>query len=296
MRMKIDKVLVVGAGGALGYEIVRQLRARDIGVTATYRTLRDGMEARLTALGAEPVRLDLNNTDELARRVKHAEAAIFTPILTTSKVTAQFLEPGQNAVFFSSNNAAIDHEAEIYARLRMAEEAVHQDMPGAAILRPTMIYGYPGDGNLAQLIGAMRRWPLVPMPGNGTALQQPVFYKDLAAVAIEALFDDAARGCVSPVAGPRALSQRELYETAARAAGVALRTITMPLGLGSRALSVAERLGLRLPVSAAQLSRAAMDKTPKGPDPILGETSLEEGLVQLAAELNGPLDDDRSGA
>lgn len=292
MRMKVNKVLVVGAGGALGYEIARTLRARDIEVTATYRTPRENIEERLTALGANSVRLNINDTDALASLIKHAEAAIFTPILTMSKVAAPFLAPSHRAVFFSSNNAAIDRKAEVYADLRMAEEAVHQDMPSATILRPTMIYGYPGDGNLAQLIGAMRRWPLVPMPGNGTALQQPVFYKDLAAIAVRALFDDAGRGRISLVAGPQALSQRELYETAARAAGVTLRTINTPLGLGAKALSVIEHLGLHLPVSAAQLSRAAMDKTPKGPDPILGETTLEEGLIQLAEALDG----DRLGA
>lgn len=296
MRMKIDQVLVIGAGGALGHEIVRGLRTRDIDVTATYRTPRKDIEEKLTALGARPIRLDINDTDTLAPLIARAKAAIFTPILTISKIAAPFLEPNQSAVFFSSNNAAIDKQAEIYAQLRAAEETVRQDASRASILRPTMIYGYPGDGNLAQLIRAMRRWPMIPMPGNGAALQQPVFYKDLAAIAVETLLDETAHGRVSPAAGPKPMSQRELYEIAAKAAGARLRTFGLPLGPGAKALVMLERSGLRLPISSTQLQRAAMDKTPQGPSPILGKTSLEEGLSQLAAGLDEALDESRLGA
>lgn len=290
--MTTGKVLVAGAGGALGREIVGVLRAGGREVLATYRTPRDGLEDALRALGATPVRLDLADTDMLSLLLDDVDGAIFTPILTASAPAARRLRDGHRSVFFSSNNAAIDTHAEVYRRLREAEEAVRRDAPHATILRPTMIYGYPGDGNMTKLITAMRRWPLTPLPGDGSALQQPVFYKDLAAAAVAALHDDSAGGRLRAVAGPAPVTQRALYEAAARAAGVRLRTVGVPLRLGAALVNMAARAGLRLPVSAAQLRRAGADKTPSSKDPILGTTSLENGLAALAAAL----DADRPGA
>lgn len=220
------------------------------------------------------------------------EGAIFTPILTVSAKAAALLRKDQHAVFCSSNNAAIDHNAEVYAKLRDAEKAVLDAAPQAVILRPTMIYGYPGDGNLSRLMRAMRRWPFVPMPGRGTALQQPTFYKDLAHIAADVLFDESTKGLTRPVAGPKMVSQRTLYKTVAAAADVSAKPIGVPLGPSAALLGLFERVGLRLPVSAAQLQRADMDKTPIGANPILGETTIAEGLAHLAAAL----DEGRSGA
>ena len=285
--MSVKTVLVVGAGGVLGREIVSLLRARGREVVAAHRTPREGLEEELRALGARVVRLDLADSDQLALALAGVEGAIFTPILTVSAAAAKRLRSDQRGVFFSSNNAAIDAHAEIYARLRAAEETVRAGAPHAVILRPTMIYGYPGDGNLAKLMGAMRRWPFVPLPGKGEALQQPVYYRDLAAIAVDALLDGGAAGRVRPVAGPEPVSQRALYEAVAEAAGVSLRTVGAPLRLGAAMLGAAERVGLRLPVSAAQLRRAAVDKVPQGAEPLLGRTPLEEGLKALACALDG---------
>ena len=285
--MKTERVLVAGAGGVLGREIVRLLRARGAEAVAAYRTPREGLEGALRALGAEPVRLDLADGGALSSLLAGVDAAIFTPILTVSAPAAKRLRDTQRSVFFSSNNAAIDAHAEIYRQLRAAEETVRSAAPHAAILRPTMIYGYPGDGNMAKLMGAMRRWPLVPLPGKGAALQQPVYYKDLAAAAVEALHDDRARGRVCAVAGPTPVSQRALYAAAAQAAGVKLRTVSAPLRLGAALLAAAERAGMRLPVAAAQLRRAGADKTPQEADVLLGRTPLEEGLKALACALDG---------
>lgn len=118
------KVLVVGAGGAVGCEIVRLLCAGGSHVLAAYRTQRPGLEATLRDFGANPVQLDLNDTEKLSELLNDVEGAIFTPILTVSAKAAALLRKDQHAVFCSSNNAAIDHNAEVYAKLRDAEKAV----------------------------------------------------------------------------------------------------------------------------------------------------------------------------
>lgn len=285
--MSEKPVLVAGAGGALGLEMVRILRAEGYAVAGAYRTARKGAAEAIEAAGAWPVRLDLNAETAVQAALADVDAAIFTPILTVSAPAARFLRPGQRAVFFSSNNVAIDPQAEVYARLSAAEADVRAAAPQAAILRPTMIYGHSGDGNLARLMASMRRSIATPIPAAAGAQQQPVFYKDLAAIAVRALFDEALRGETRAVAGPQSVTTAALYEEVKAASGSNTMLIPVPTGFFAGAAKAAEKAGLKLPVSAAQLSRAGWDKIPQGPA-ILGETPLSEGLKALAEAMARP--------
>ena len=289
--MSIDRVLVVGAGSALGYEIVRILRAKGVAVKAAYRTKRQGLKERLDALGAGSAQLDLKDRAGLDNLLQDSDAAIFTPILTIAQNAARALRDHQRAIFFSSNNVAVDPEAEVYARLRAAEGAVLKAAPAARILRPTMIYGYPGDGNLSRLIQMMRRSP-VAFLADGDALQQPVYYRDLAEIAVNVLFEPPEAPPIRAVAGPAPVSMRALYKAAANAARARPVVIPVPAAALAPAVRLVERAGLNLPLRAAQLARAGRDKTPASAPVLLGPTALEEGLQALAAALDG----DRRGA
>lgn len=285
--MSEKPVLVAGAGGALGLEMVRLLRAEGYAVAGAYRTARKGAAEAIEAAGGWPVRLDLGAETAVRAALADAGAAIFTPILTVSAPAARFLRPGQPAVFFSSNNVAIDPQAEVYARLLETEALVRAAAPQAVILRPTMIYGYPGDGNLARLMASMRRSPATPIPAAAGALQQPVYYKDLAAIAVRALFDGALAGGTRAVAGPQSVTTAALYREAKAASHARTMLIPVPAGAMAPVAAAIEKAGLKLPVSAAQLARAGRDKTPQGPA-ILGETPLSVGLKALAAALARP--------
>lgn len=59
------------------------------------------------------------------------------------------------------------------------EEAMTRAPFPTVILRPTMIYGYPGDRNLERLLGFVKRSPFIPIPAGGENLVQPVHRDDL---------------------------------------------------------------------------------------------------------------------
>lgn len=283
--MREGSVLVIGAGGAIGSEAVRQLRARNLAVIATWRTHRPGRIAALQALGAETAQLDLEDRDAARRLIDMSAAVLFIPILTASAAAATHLRPGQPAVFFSSNNVAIDFEAPVYARLREGEAAVRKAAPHAVILRPTMIYGYPGDGNLSRLVRFMKRSPVTPMPGTGRALQQPVYYADLVEVAIEALFNETRSGKTAAVAGPGPVTLKDMYETAKAAAGARTAILSMPVTSAGTLMQSFEKTGVKFPIKSAQLLRAEKDKDPQGDHIVLTRTELREGLRRLAASI-----------
>ncbi len=280
-----SSVLVVGAGGVLGQEIVRLLRAKGFGVLAAYRTQRAGLNRALSEMGAEPLQLDVNDIAATRQALSQVKAAIFTPILTVVQTAAPLLGKDQSAVFLSSNNVTIDPKDAVYAALLRAEAAVLVQAPQARIVRPTMIYGYPGDGNLSKLMAAMGRMPIMPLPGNGIALQQPIFYADLARAAVNILLAPPGQP-ITIVAGPKPVSQRQLYQLTAAAAGARPFIMSLPVSVFTPVLSLLERIGLGLSVKSAQLRRAGLDKAPKGAGIVRGETSLEVGLSRLAARLN----------
>ena len=69
------------------------------------------------------------------------------------------------------------------------------------ILRPTMIYGAASDRDLSRLLLRLRRAAVLPVPGTGTCLHQPVHVADVAAAVLAALERPAAIGSLYDVAG-----------------------------------------------------------------------------------------------
>lgn len=278
------RVLVVGVGGALGCEIA--INARQLGhtVTATYRT-NSARVSFASRSGVKTEHLELNDPGGLEQLIDGADISIFTPILTLSKTAARFVRD-KRAVFFSSNNVAIDQTADVYRELRDAEAYVSGSAPNALIIRPTMIYGFPGDGNISRLAAWMQRSPIFAMPGDGSALQQPIFYRDLAQIALSCALEEPKPEPIVYAAGPISISQSQLFETVGRARGGQKTIFPIPLKPLLLAVAGLERIGLRGPVSHAQLRRVLSDKRPAGNPVRLGQTDLSAGVAAICDALD----------
>ncbi|MEO1311241.1 MAG: NAD-dependent epimerase/dehydratase family protein [Pseudomonadota bacterium] len=282
-----DRVLVVGAAGALGRRIVKVLLEDGRAVTAAYRTQTVERRRALEALadaGARVVRLDLRDASALAEIASDADAAVLTPILTISSAAAPGLARTKvrRALFFSSHNVTVDRGDPVYADLRAAEAALERTDLDWRILRPTMIYGTPTDGNVSRLIKAFARAPVAFRPGDGRALQQPIHYDDLARAAVAALDAPACARRAIDVGGPDRLTLADLYRLAAGGKTV------LPIPVPALRLAAAF-LGNRAPLSAAQLARIDADKTVE-PDPAFAEVfqprvRMREGVERLRAEI-----------
>jgi nucleoside-diphosphate-sugar epimerase len=146
-------------------------------------------------------------------------------------------------------------------RVRLAAE---QRIRGSAlkwtILRPTMIYGAPGDRNLSRLLTVLRHAPLLPVPGGGRHLQQPVHVADVADAVLNAAQRPAAAGMTYDVAGPRPLTLAELLRTSAQAIASRTRFVPVPLTPLVTMARGYERLSQHPRIRAEQLLRLAEDK------------------------------------
>ena len=86
-----------------------------------------------------------------------------------------------------------------------------------AIIRPTLVFG-EGDLLLNNMAWALRRFPVLPVYGNGKYEAQPVYVEDVAAQAVEA--GSQSENLIADVAGPDTFSFEDLLRLLASSMGV----------------------------------------------------------------------------
>jgi len=101
---------------------------------------------------------------------------------------------------------------------------------GGVMLHPTMIYGATGEDNVQRLAQLLRRVPLVPLPGGGAALVQPIHQDDVTRAIRAALEVDWAGPEALVIAGPAPLPYADFVRSVARAAALPPpRIVRLPL-------------------------------------------------------------------
>jgi len=260
-------ILVTGASGFLGAFVVRRAVHDGHRVLALARSTRAA--AAVAQLGANPVEGDLDDPqsldDAFAAAARHrADRLVNLASLGSGHapvIVAAAEEAGLRRAVFVSTTAVTTTLATPSKRTRLeAEETIRRSGLAWTVLRPTMIYGTPGDRNIARLLAVLRRTPVLPLPGGGRRLQQPVHVEDLARAVLSALCTDAAVGQTYDVAGPEPMTFRRLLLEAGEAVGCRTRLLAVPLRPTIWALRGYERLSSRPRIKAEQLERLAEDK------------------------------------
>jgi len=106
--------------------------------------------------------------------------------------------------------------------VRAGEAAFLASRRAGVMLHPTMIYGAQGEDNVQRLAALMRRLPVLPLPGGGAALVQPIHQSDVTACVLAAL--EHGQGAIT-IAGPEPLAYAAFCAAVARAAGLSPRRV-----------------------------------------------------------------------
>jgi uncharacterized protein YbjT (DUF2867 family) len=129
------------------------------------------------------------------------------------------------------------------------------------VLRPSMIFGGDRDNNLEKLVRWLRKCPVLPLPGGGRNLVQPVFTWDVVDAIVRALErPETTVGRALTLAGPRAMTQRELYEIVGRALGRKVILVPVPFGLMLAGAGLLEKTQRRPLITRDQVRRTLEDK------------------------------------
>lgn len=255
---------MTGGSGFTGRHVIPLLVEGGHDVVATARS--DRASERVAELGATPVGADLDDTASVDTAFASAKADVLVNIASLGfghapAIVAAAEDAGiERAVFVSTTAVFTTLSAASKATRTAAEATISSSALRWTIVRPTMIYGAPGDRNMERLLRVLRRSPVVPLPGGGARLQQPVHVGDLAEAIVTAAVTNAAVGKEYDVAGPQPLTFRQVVQQAAEAAGRSPLLVPVPLRPLIAALRGYERVVSRPRLKAEQLERLAEDK------------------------------------
>lgn len=179
-----------------------------------------------------------------------------------------------------------------YVRARADGEAAVLDMlPGAIILRPSVLFG-PDDKFINLFIRMARVMPAIPLFGDGQMKMQPVYARDVAEAAARLLdAPDAAAG-IYELGGPGIYSYRQLLELAMAQAGRRRPLVPWPFALWDLQAWGAQILP-RPPLTRDQVELMRHDNvvtpgTPSLADIGIEPTALEEILPLYPGRDGGP--------
>jgi NADH dehydrogenase len=222
-----DLVTVFGGSGFVGSQIVRALAKRGWRVKVAVR--RPGRGYRLRMLGdvgqIEIVQANLRDLPSVERALAEADACVnavgvlheaasqtFEAIHVEGARTIAAAAAARGIARFAHLSAigADPASPSAYGRSKaQGEAAVRQAIPGAVILRPSVVFG-PDDAFFNRFASMATLSPFLPLIGGGATRFQPVYVGDVAAAAAVALTDSAARGRTYELGGPGVYSFEEL--------------------------------------------------------------------------------------
>jgi nucleoside-diphosphate-sugar epimerase len=274
------RLLVTGGSGFLGGYVLAEAARRGHACVALARS--PAAERTVSERGATRLAGDLDDGAALAGVFARARCDALVNLASLGfghapAIAAAAVGAGLNRAVFVSTTAVTTALPARSKEVRLAAEAsIRSSGLRWTILRPTMIYGAPGDRNLARLLALLARarraspfgglpvlggLPLVvPVPGGGRRLQQPVHVADLAGAVLAAVERPATAGSCYDVAGPEPLTFAEVVRACSAAVGCQVRLLPMPLAPVIALTRGYERLSRRPRIRAEQWERLAEDK------------------------------------
>jgi uncharacterized protein YbjT (DUF2867 family) len=257
------RLLVLGGSGFLGGHVLRECAARGHQVHALARTATAA--AAVAAGGACALPGDLDQPRALAGLFARARCDALLSLVSLGfghgpLIVAAAERAGIKRAVFVSTTAVTTTLNPPTKRIRLiAERHIHGAALEWTVLRPTMIYGAPGDRNMARLLGLLARARVLPVPGS-RHLHQPVHVADVACAVLAAAERRPAVGHRYDVAGPEPLTFGELLRQASAAVGSNTRFVPVPLAPVVAGARLYERFGAAPRIRTEQILRLGENK------------------------------------
>jgi NADH dehydrogenase len=240
-------VTIFGGAGFVGTQLVQVLARRGHRIRVAMR--RPDLGGHLRPLGGVgqvmPVQANIRDMASVRRAVEGAAVVVnlvgigyeagrqrFRAVhaMGARNVAEAARAAGAGTLVHMSALGADPDSPSAYARSKALGEAeVLAAFPGAAIMRPSLIFG-PGDGFFNRLAGMARLLPVLPV-WDGETRFQPVYVGDVADALALAAEGGARPGRVYELGGPEVETYRQLLDRVLRETGRTNPVLPVPAGL-----------------------------------------------------------------
>lgn len=217
------KVLVTGATGFIGSNIVSALKRRGHEVVAC---VRDPERAR-AVLGVEAIACDFEKDTDASvwtGRLKGIDAVVNAVGIITEAGGAAFKAlhaETPKALFKASQDAGVKKIIQISAlgadegadsRYHLSKKAADDFLRGLSIdwvvVRPSLVYG--AGGASTRLFSALSSLPVIPVFGKGEELLQPISMEDLSKAIVNLIENESAKRLTIDAAGAEPATYKEM--------------------------------------------------------------------------------------
>lgn len=286
-------VTVFGGSGFVGAQAVRQLAKAGWRIRVAVRNPNLAYKMRLLGdVGQVDIaQANIRDGDSIRRALEGATASLnlvgvlhdgarqgfqAAHVDGAANVAQAAKDLGVSRIVQMSALGADPASASAYARSKAeGEAAVRAIDPGAAVVRPSIVFGV-GDGFFERFASMAQISPALPLIGGGLTRFQPVFVGDVGAALARIVTDPACAGQTYELGGAAAFTFRELLEMILAETGLRRALVPVPWGAAGLlgALGDLASFVMAPPISADQVKLLRTDNVVSGALPGLAELGI----------------------
>ena len=233
-----DPIFITGGTGNTGQALLRLLTTDETfrGAPITCLCRPGSRGERLLPFGVKIAGGDASNVESL-KKVYQGEPVVIH--ISSIFHTGAVLEgcAGMKRLIAVSSTRVFSTTWDKAKEIEETERSIARSGVPFTILRPTIIYGVGGYRLFRFLIGAIRRSPILLLPG-GASMFQPVHVDDVAACIVAALKSPGSIGRSYNVPGGSAHSLREMVNIISRILGKRTLVVPVPLAFAEAAAAL----------------------------------------------------------
>lgn len=255
-------ILLTGATGFLGGYVLEEIVKRGYEVTCFVRET-SNLE-RIKQMNVPYIFGELDDYKSICNALESKEALINTASLGFGHAP-NIIKACENidikrTIFISTTGIFTKLNPDSKGIRLEAERLIKESNLNYTIIRPTMIYGTPKDRNMWRLVNYLRRLPIIPILGDGTYLQQPVYVKDLAWAIVSAYETELSIRKAYNISGLKPVTYNEVVDMTGNALGKKVIKIHVPTKLSYNLLKTYERISRKPKLKAEQVLRLNENK------------------------------------
>lgn len=294
-------VTVFGGSGFVGSQAVREMARMGWRIRVAVRNPNTAHDLRpLGDVGQiQLMRCDVTRPAEVEAALRGADAVVnLVGTFNTRRFQAVHVDAarliaegcaanGIERLVHVSANGADAGSSSAYARTKAeAETIMREHVPGAVILRPSVVFG-PEDDFLNRFAALAAMSPALPLIGGGETRFQPVYVGDVARVIARAVDGPGVEGMTFTLGGPAILTFRGILELILRETYRERVLVPVPFfiarALGS-VLQLGELFGLTPPLTRDQVLMLESDNVvPEGAPGLSAFGITPTGLEAIAS-------------